>query len=73
MEILLKYGPLILKGLDLIVQLVKQGKDFMPVVEAMKKVATKKPEEITEDDLNELETDLDRQVDEFLKPLDRKK
>lgn len=60
------------KAADLAVKLGQNGKDFLPAVNAIKNIVSKRPEDVTDDDLDDVETDLDEALDEFEKPLTRK-
>lgn len=60
------------KAADLTVKLGQNGKDFLPAVNAIKNIVSKRPEDVTDDDLDDVETDLDEALDEFEKPLTRK-
>lgn len=62
-----------MQGVSLIQSLAQQGKDIMPAVTALKNVFSKRPEDVTEAELDETEAVLDRLLDEFEKPLTRKK
>jgi hypothetical protein len=59
------------KGLGVVVTLAQQGKDISQAVTAMKNVVSKRPQDVTEEDLDEIERILDEKLDEFEKPLKR--
>jgi hypothetical protein len=73
MDILLKLLPLALQGVSIIQALAQNGKDIMPVVTALKNIFSKRPEDITDADLDEVEAVLDAQIDEFELPMKKLK
>jgi hypothetical protein len=58
-----------MKGLNLIHGLAKEGKDITPVVVSLKKIFSKHPGQVTDQELDDTEADLDRAQDEFEKPM----
>lgn len=59
-------------GLNLVTSLAQQGKDISTAVGALTKVFSKRPQDVTEEELDETERQLDELLDEFEKPLGRK-
>lgn len=59
------------KGMGIVTTLAQQGKDIMPAVTAITNIVSKRPEDVTEADLDETERVLDEKLDEFEKPLKR--
>lgn len=62
-----------MKGVNLITSLATQGKDISRAATALKNVFSKRPEDVTEAELDEVERVLDELLDEFEKPLKRTK
>lgn len=62
-----------MKGLNLITTLAQQGKDITKVVQATTNIFSKRPEDVTDADLDDTEALLDSELDEFEKPLMRKR
>lgn len=61
-----------MQAMNVITTLSQQGKDISRAVTAAKNVFSKRPEDITDADLDETERMLDEMLDEFEKPLTRK-
>jgi hypothetical protein len=59
------------KGLGVVTMLAQQGKDISQAVTAMKNVVSKRPQDVTDEELDEAERILDEKLDEFEKPLKR--
>lgn len=68
---LAKLFSLGMKGLNLIQGLAQQGKDITPVVRSLTNVFSKRPEDVTDAELDAVETDLDAALDEFEKPMNK--
>lgn len=58
-----------MKGLNLIQTLAQQRKDITPVLTSMKNVFSKRSEDVTQEELDGLERELDEALDEFEKPM----
>lgn len=67
-----KLFSLTMGALNTIHTLAQQGKDITPTMNALKKVYSKHPEQVTDEELDETEAALDADLDEFEKPLTRK-
>lgn len=61
------------EGVNLITKLAQNGKDIVPVATALTNIFSKRAEDITEKDLDEVEAVLDAKLDEFEKPMDKLK
>lgn len=59
-------------GLNLVTSIAQQGKDISVAVGALTKVFSKRPEDVTDAELDETERVLDDLLDEFEEPLTRK-
>lgn len=59
-------------SVGIIQTLAQRGKDISTVVTTVKNIVSKRPEDVTEADLDEAERILDEKLDEFEKPLNRK-
>lgn len=62
-----------MKGLNLITTLAQQGKDITKVVQATTNIFSKRPEDVTDADLDDTEAKLDEELDQFELPLKRKR
>jgi hypothetical protein len=60
-----------MKSFNIIKTLAQQGKDIMPAITAATNVFSKRADQITDKDLDEVERQLDDMLDEFEKPLRR--
>lgn len=60
-----------MKGLNLIQGLAQQGKDITPVVKSLTNVFSKRPEDVSDAELDEVEKNLDEALDEFERPMDK--
>lgn len=58
-------------GLSLVTTLSQQRKDVSVAIKAVTNIVSKRPQDVTENDLDEAEATLDRLQDEFEKPLIR--
>lgn len=58
-----------MKGLNLIQSLAQQGKDVKPVITSLTNIFSKRTEQVTDAELDEIEVDLDNALDEFEKPM----
>jgi hypothetical protein len=61
-----------MKSMTIITSLAQQGKDITRAVNAAKNVFSKDVGQITDEDLDSTERELDEMLDEFEKPLNRK-
>jgi hypothetical protein len=61
-----------MKSMTIITSLAQQGKDITRAVNAAKNVFSKDVGQITDEDLDTTERELDEMLDEFEKPLNRK-
>lgn len=73
MDKIAKAFELGMKGLNLITTLSQQGKDITKVVQATTNIFSKRPEDVTDADLDETEALLDAELDDFETPLKRQK
>ena len=60
-----------MKGLGLIQSLAQQSKDITPVIRSLTNVFSKRVEDVTDEELDQIEADLDAALDEFEKPMDK--
>lgn len=58
-------------GLDLIREGAQQGTDINDAVVALKNIVSKRPEDVTDKDLDEVERKLDAKQEAFEKPMRR--
>jgi hypothetical protein len=58
-----------MKGLNLIQSLAQQGKDIKPVLTSLTNIFSKHPGQVTDEELNKAEADLDTALDEFERPM----
>lgn len=58
-----------MKGLNLIQSLAQQGKDIKPVLTSLTNIFSKHPDQITDEELDKTEADLDAALDEFEHPM----
>jgi len=61
------------KGISLVTTLAQQGKDISRVTVALQKVVSKHPNQVTDEELDDTELELDDMFDEFEVPLTRQK
>lgn len=61
-----------MQTLTLIEKFAQQGQDFTKILVAGKKVFSKDSDQITDEELDATEQELDDLEEDFLKPLDRK-
>lgn len=62
-----------MKGLNLIQGLAQQGKDVAPVIRSLTNIFSKRASDVTDEELNQIEADLDAALDEFEKPMSKLK
>lgn len=60
-----------MKGLNLMQGLAQQGKDIKPVWNALTNIWSKQADQVTDEDLDKTEADLDAALDEFEKPMNK--
>jgi hypothetical protein len=61
-----------MKGVTFVESLAQRGKDISIATVALKNIFSKRPEDVTDADLDEVEEGLDADLDEFEHPLNRK-
>lgn len=57
------------KGLSLVLSLAQQGADIKPAWTALNNIFSKHPGQVTDAELDEVETLLDEQLDDFESPM----
>jgi hypothetical protein len=60
-----------MQGLSLIQTLSQQGKDVMPVITSLTNIFSKRPDQVTDQELDDTEKELDEALDEFEKPMNK--
>lgn len=60
-----------MNGLQLIQGLAQQGKDIKPVITSLTNIFSKHPDQITDEELDKVESDLDAAQDEFERPMNK--
>lgn len=60
-----------MKGLNLIQSLAQQGQDVKPVLTSLTNVFSKHPNDVTDEELDKTEADLDAAFDRFEAPMNK--
>lgn len=60
-----------MNGLQLIQGLAQQGKDIKPVLTSLTNIFSKHPDQVTDEELDKVESDVDAAQDEFERPMNK--
>lgn len=60
-----------MKGLMLVQGLAQQGKDVTPVIRSLTNIFSKRPVDVSDEELDSTEADLDAAQDEFERPMSK--
>lgn len=60
-----------MKGLNLVQGLAQQGKDITPVIRSLTNIFSKRVGDVTDEELDQIEADLDAAMDEFERPMNK--
>lgn len=62
-----------MKGMNLIQSLAQQGKDLKPTITALTNVFSKRPDQVSDEELDKTEEQLDQMLDDFEQPMTKLK
>lgn len=69
MDKLQRIFDLSMKGLNLIEKLAQQRQDIKPVLTSLTNIFSKHSDQVTDEELDKVEADLDAALDEFERPM----